>query len=127
MRGWYDCLKIAAGRDEGGWFVPARPRQSRNFKDRGLLVVFWVSGPLNGGRLPLVPAPPRLARVVGCQLFAMAPTREETDRTLRTEDGSIWTAQLRSRDSEADAARMARCQLTLLRRYPGRAVQTVLF
>ena len=100
------------------------PRQPRNFKDRALA---WISGLLAGGHVPLVPGSPRLLRVMDRQLFAMSPTQEETDRTFLAEDGSIWTFEFQFRDSEADVARMAGYHLTLLRQYPGRAVETVIF
>ena len=100
------------------------PRQPRNFKDRALI---WISGLLVGGHVPLVADSPRLMRVVDRQLFVMAPSEQETDRTFLAEDGSIWSFEFQFRDSEADVARMAGYHLTLLRQYPGRVVETVIF
>ena len=98
--------------------------QPRNFKDRALV---WISGLLAGGHVPLVPDSPRLLRVVDRQLFAMAPTQEETDRTFLAEDGSIWTFEFQFRHSDVDIARMAGYHLSLVRQYPKQAVHTVVF
>ena len=100
------------------------PRQPRNFKDRALV---WISGLLAGGHVPLVEDSPRLMRVVDRQLFVMAPSEQETDRTFLAEDDSVWSFEFQFRDSEADVARMAGYHLTLLRQHPGRVVETVIF
>ncbi len=100
------------------------PRQPRNFKDRALI---WISGLLAGGHVPLVADSPRLVRAIDRQLFVMAPSEQETDRTFLAEDGSIWSFEFQFRDGEDDAARMAVYHLTLLRQHPGRRVATVIY
>ena len=100
------------------------PRQPRNFKDRALV---WISGLLAGARVPLVQGAPRLLHVVDSRMWDMAPAKQETDRTLLAEDGSIWTFEFQFRESEADYARMAGYYLTLFQQHPGRSIHTVVF
>ena len=100
------------------------PRQPRNLKDRALL---WISGLLAGARVPLVQGAPRLLHVVDSRMWNMAPAKQETDRTLLAEDGSIWTFEFQFRESEADHARMAGYYLTLLQQHPGHPIHTVVF
>ena len=92
------------------------PRQPRNFKDRALV---WISGLLVGGHVPLVPDSPRLLRVVDRQLFAMAPTQEETDRTFLAEDDSIWSFEFQFRDSPPCPCRAPRSMKTPRSGEPG--------
>ena len=101
--------------------VTLRPR---NLKDRALR---WIASLLPGARVPLVPGAPRLTAVLPSDIHAVAITRQETDRTLFAEDGSVWTFEFQFAQGRADVARMAGYHLALAQLYPHRAVHTVVF
>ncbi len=98
------------------------PRRPRDLKDRALAL---VSGLLAGGRVPFMRRGPHLTAVLESRMWEMAPSKQETDRTFRTADGTLWTLEFQFRVAQAEIARMAGYHLTLVRQHPRHAVQTM--
>ena len=68
---------------------------------------------------------PHLTAVLESRMWEMAPSKQETDRTFRTADGTIWAFEFQFRVAQAEIARMAGHHLTLVRQHPRHAVQTM--